>query len=86
MTQPTDSIVRDELARLRTEMANERTFLSYTRTALMLMVTGVSLIKLIADSIDMIILGWALIGLGIVVALVGIRRFFLYRNRVRQIS
>ena len=41
MSAPTDTVVRDRLARQRTEMANERTLLSYVRTALGFVAVGI---------------------------------------------
>ncbi len=68
-------ILRDELALDRTRLANERTLLSYARTAIMLAVTGGTLLKLFGDSLLNYVSAWAIIGLGIFVAVFGSWRF-----------
>jgi len=67
-------ILRDELAIDRTAMANERTLLSYVRTALALVAAGAASIKLVAG-LAAELLGWALIGLAVVIAGLGVWRF-----------
>lgn len=59
---PSETELRDSLARCRTKMAVERTILSYLRTALTIIVVAVSFIKFF-DSMFLTILGWILIGL-----------------------
>ena len=66
-------ILRDQLAIDRTMLANERTFLAYCRTALALILTGAGCIKFF-DSLFSDSAGWTLIGFGLVVTAVGIRR------------
>lgn len=63
------------LALIRTDLANERTLLAYGRTALMLVGTGVSLVKFLDRSLDLVLLGWGLMAVGFVVGLAGLYRF-----------
>ena len=41
MSEKSDTLVRDRLARQRTDLANERTLLSYIRTALGFFIVGI---------------------------------------------
>lgn len=63
------------LALIRTDLANERTLLAYGRTSLMLAGTGVSLIKFLDRSFDLVLLGWGLMAVGLLVGAVGVYRF-----------
>lgn len=81
--QAGDSTLRDNLAELRTQMANERTLLAYSRTSLMLLATGGTILKLLADTLSFQVLGWILIASGIAIAVLGARR---YRQYQRQFS
>lgn len=66
---------RDDLALVRTDLANERTLLAYGRTALMVAATGVTLIKFFADTVEIRTIGWSLVAVGILIAIVGVIRF-----------
>ncbi len=68
-------ILRDVLAMDRTRLANERTLLAWLRTALMLLVSGVTLIKLFEGVRTLEILGFSLIPVSILVAAWGVRRY-----------
>jgi len=68
-------ILRDVLAIDRTRLANERTLLAWARTALMLLVSGVTLIKLFPGDMVMQAIGAALVPLGIVTGGFGFRRY-----------
>jgi len=72
-------ILRDHLAAERTQMANERTLLAYIRTALTLFIAGVSFIQFFGSMV-IVYLGWIFIPLGIIVAIIGSRRY--YRMKV----
>lgn len=74
-------ILRDYLAADRTVLANERTLLSYVRTALALAGGGVALIHFI-DSPIIDIVGWALIPIGLIILLVGIKRYLQVQRRI----
>ena len=81
MTEP-NSDKRDNLALVRTDLANERTLLAYGRTALMVAATGATLLKFYPDSPIVQVTCWPLVGLGIVIALVGILRFARLQRRL----
>ncbi|MCD0461773.1 DUF202 domain-containing protein [Roseiconus lacunae] len=70
------------LALIRTQLANERTILAYLRTAIMLAGTGVSLVKLLEVTPDLIRLGWLLIALGAVVMVIGTYRYLRLRHKL----
>lgn len=75
--------LRDVLALDRTRLANDRTLLSWLRTAMMLLVSGVTMIKLFADSPALMVFGGALIPVAFVVAAIGIRRFSNTRREIQ---
>ncbi len=83
---PEEMIVRDYLAVDRTAQANERTFLAYIRTALAFGASGIGLIKLFAESIGIIVLGWLLISLGLVVLIFGVYRFIKFRRTISNLA
>ncbi len=69
-----DMILRDWLALDRTVFANRRTFLAYGRTAIALIALGIAFVKLI-DHRFFEISGFALMGIGTLVFVVGLREF-----------
>ena len=73
-------ILRDELAIDRTRLANERTLLAWVRTALMLLVSGVTLLKLFEGILLMEVIGAALIPTGLFTAGLGLRRYLRTRS------
>ena len=73
-----------DLALVRTDLANERTLLAYGRTALMLAGTGVSLIKFLKPSPEILLLGWFLVAVGLVVGVVGVVRFTRLKRRLKR--
>jgi len=73
--QPEQLILRDRLARDRTELANERTLLAYIRTGIMLLGSSITLIKLLADSPFMLILGYVLFPISLLTIIWGIIRY-----------
>ena len=72
----------DALAAMRTQLANERTVLAYIRTALAFLATGAGLIHF-SSSDAPAIAGWAAVGAGVILAVVGIVRFFQIRRQAR---
>jgi len=68
-------ILRDVLALSRTRLANERTLLAWLRTALMLLVSGITLIKLFEGVKPLEILGAILIPVSMLVAALGARGY-----------
>jgi putative membrane protein len=75
-------ILRDVLAIDRTRLANERTLLAWLRTGLMLLVSGVTLIKLFEGQTLVEITGYVLIPLGLVAAVFGVYRFLRVQARI----
>lgn len=77
-------ILRDTLALERTKMANQRTLLSYIRTGIYFSITGMGILKF--GKIDwqtfLDWVGWGLIGLGILTAILGL---FIYRRMAKEI-
>ncbi len=69
-------ILRDELAIDRTRLANERTLLSWLRTALMILVSGITLLKLFPGVITLEITGGVLIPVSFLVAGLGVHRYW----------
>jgi putative membrane protein len=72
-------ILRDHLALDRTRLANERTLLAYIRTAFMLVVAGVTALKLFVETPAVVITAWLFVGLGLLVLFIGIWRFMNMR-------
>jgi len=77
-------IIRDHLAVNRTALANERTFLAYVRTSIALVAGGFGLIKFVKD-LTYNLLGWILVGIGIIVLIIGIIRFIKIKKSIRSI-
>ena len=77
--------LRNELAVDRTILANERTLLAYLRTALMLLASGVTLVKILKVGDFLRAVGFALIPLAVLVALVGYFRFRRIRKDLRRL-
>lgn len=76
-------ILRDYLARDRTLLANERTILAYARTALMMLVTGITLLKLFPGDLYMTVSGYILIPTSLLLGAFGYLRF-RKMNRIIQ--
>jgi len=77
-------ILRDLLAADRTQMANERTLLAYMRTALTLFIAGVSFIRFFGN-IVIVYIGWLFIPVGIIVAVIGVRRYYRVKNPLDEL-
>jgi putative membrane protein len=76
--------LRDRLALDRTRLANERTLLAYVRTAFMLVVAGVTALKLFVESPSVGITAWSFIALGIFMGAFGLWRFKRVRRTIQQ--
>jgi len=74
MTERTDTVLRDWLARERTELANERTLLSYIRTALGFFAVGIPAVWWL-EGVVIHTLGVVSLVMGAVFLGVGVRRF-----------
>lgn len=75
--------VRDQLAMERTKLANERTLLAYSRTAMALVLAGLSFMKFFEDPVYKMI-GAGFIPVGIVIGIVGYRRYSKKQERIEQ--
>ena len=75
-------ILRDVLAIDRTRLANERTLLAWVRTAVMLLVSGMTLLKLFEGIWPLETLGAILIPVALFAAAVGLRRYFQTRSLI----
>jgi putative membrane protein len=73
-------VIQDRLAMDLTSLSNERTLLNYIRTALAFLASGVALIRFFEEP-AMIIIGWALLPLGIACVIFGFVRY----NHVRKV-
>lgn len=74
----------NKLARSRTVLANERTFLSYTRTSFMFLVSGVTLIKFYGNETYVLVLGSALLAVGVAFAWLGFLRYRAMGKRIER--
>lgn len=72
----------DELAIVRTCLANERTLLTWLRVALMVLVSGLTLLKLFEGVVAMEVTGGALIPASALVAALGTRRYWRTRATI----
>ena len=66
----------------RTRLANERTLLAWVRTAVMLLVSGMTLLKLFAGIWPLEILGVVLIPVALVAVAIGLHRYFQTRRLI----
>ncbi len=79
---PDEMILRDHLAYDRTILANETTLLAYLRTAMALLAAGATLFRLYSDDAFFQVLGMVMLVLGVLIAAVGIHRFFAMSKRL----
>ena len=75
-------ILRDVLAIDRTRLANERTLLAWVRTAVMLLVSGMTLLKLFAGVWPLETLGAVLIPVALASVAIGLRRYLQTRSLI----
>jgi putative membrane protein len=75
-------ILRDVLAIDRTRLANERTLLAWVRTAVMLLVSGMTLLKLFEGNWPLEILGAVLIPVALAAVAIGLWRYFQTRSLI----
>ena len=84
--RPEDLILRDHLAVDRTVLANERTLLAYIRTAILLLVSGITLLKLFPGQTVMQVLGYLLVPGALAVSVLGATRYRGMRRRIERIG
>jgi putative membrane protein len=75
-------ILRDVLAIDRTRLANERTLLAWLRTGLMLLVSGVTLVKLFEGQALAEVTGYVLMPAGLVAGVFGVYRYLRVKARI----
>lgn len=75
-------LFRDHLAIERTRLANERTLLAWMRTSLMMLVSGITLLKLFQDVLIMEVLGGVLIPTSLFLAALGGFRYWRTRSSI----
>lgn len=83
MAEPSDTRVRDRLARQRTELANERTLLAYIRTALGFFIVGVPTIWWL-DQPHMQGVGVLSLAAGVACVVIGVKRFFAIKHLIGE--
>lgn len=81
MSERTDTVLRDQLARQRTELANERTLLSYIRTALGFFAVGIPAVWWL-EGVVIQSLGVVSLVMGAVFLGVGVRRFLVIKTGI----
>lgn len=86
---PSTAVIRTDLAASRTILANERTLLAYVRTSLAMILTGASALHLpglhpnLAFGVAYYdVIGGGFIGLGVLILLVGYRRFLKMKKDI----
>ncbi|MEE9413369.1 MAG: DUF202 domain-containing protein [Methylococcales bacterium] len=82
---PKDMILRDHLAYDRTILANETTLLAYLRTAMALLAAGATLFRLFPNDAYFQVLGIVMLFLGMVIAGIGVFRFFAMTKRLKKL-
>lgn len=75
--------LRDNLAIDRTRLANERTLLSYSRTGFSLVVTALAIFEF-SDKDWAHLSAWVLIGLGLIIAVIGLLFYLRIRRKLNQ--
>lgn len=81
-SNPSETVLRDQLALERTRLANERTMLAYVRTSFMLIVSGATALKLFADTPGVVVTAVSFIVLGVFAGLFGAWRFVSVRRTI----
>ncbi len=82
---PSEMTLRDHLARDRTVLANERTLLAYIRTAIALFAASGTLLHFFPESQPLKALGIVLLVLGVAVVGIGLWRFAAVARRMRRL-
>lgn len=80
-----DLILRDILAIDRTILANERTLLAYLRAAFTLMIAGITFVRFFGYWF-IEILGWISIGGGLILAVIGLKRYKKIKSELKDLK
>ena len=80
----TDLNLTDRLALDRTHLANQRTLLAFTRTGIYFIFTGLGIFQVL-KSPAYFWLGWVAIGIGGVIALIGLINYLRMKKRVGRL-
>ena len=78
-------ILRDHPALDRTKLTNQRTMPAHLRTAIMLLVSGVTLIKVFHSETVVVISGIALLPISLIVAGIGLVSFLMTKRRMKNL-
>lgn len=81
---PEQFTLRDHLALDRTKLANERTLLAYVRTAIMLLVSGVTVMRLFPDDSTMTVFACILTPTGLGAGIIGAVQYLRMRRRITR--
>lgn len=82
---PKELILRDHLAIDRTVLSNESTFLAYIRTSLAVVAAGATLVHFFVEFYIQMV-GGILVVIGIVILLLGYRRYRLMDKSIKEIK
>ncbi len=85
MEEENKTIFRDQLAIERTKLANYRTLLAFTRTFLMIIISGVTLIKIVSKDDFLFYIGVVLIPISFVILIIGVSDYLRVKNNLKQI-
>jgi putative membrane protein len=81
-----EHILRDRLALDRTRLANERTLLAYLRTTLVLVLGGVTALKLFPKELAMVVIAGVLLVVGLCTGVIGAAHFLTTVRRMNRWS
>lgn len=74
----------DRLALDRTHLANQRTLLAFTRTGIYFVFTGLGILHIV-DIPGLFWAGWVAIGVGAIVAVIGLVNYLRMKKRVGRL-
>ena len=81
-----EPILRDRLALDRTKLANERTVLAYLRTTIVLVLAGVTVLKLFPKEFAMLVIAGVLLVVGLGTGIIGAAHFLKTARRMNRWS
>jgi len=83
---PDRPILRDRLALDRTKLANERTLLAYLRTTIVLVLAGVTALKLFPKELAIVVIAGVLLVVGFTTGAIGAVHFLKTHRRMNRWS